>query len=94
MLLAGGEHEPEQYADSAGNVHRRGGFACGVRAGGHPSDARGDERRRFGIRGAAAVGIRDRTRWCKRVAADGGVPDFSEQPPDGKADGGVGGNGE
>jgi len=109
FLVAGYECEPEQHVDFAGDVHRRLGVACGVRAGRHSGNARGDERRRLCLRGPSPVGVRHRPGWIRgrrratrgRVAeegewmsSDGGVPDSREQSPDGEADGGVGGDRE
>jgi len=109
FVVAGYECEPEQHVDFAGDVHRRVGVACGVRAGRHSRHARGHERRGLCLRRASSVGVRDSPGWIrarrgtarKRVAeeggwmsSDGGVPDSREQPPDGEADGGVGGDRE
>ena len=108
FLVAGYKCEPEQHVDSARDVHRRVGVACGVRAGGHSGNARRDERRRLCLRGASSVGVRHRARRVRRgerwrvaaeggewrVPPDGGVSDSGEQPPHGEAHGGVGGDGE
>lgn len=66
ISLSGRELEPEQHADTPGDMHRRGGVARRVRAGGHSGDARGDERRGLRLRGAAPVGILHRARRVGR----------------------------
>ncbi|XP_057499417.1 homeobox-leucine zipper protein ANTHOCYANINLESS 2-like isoform X2 [Actinidia eriantha] len=66
----GNEPQPKQHADTAGDLHRRGGVACGVRARRHPGNARGDERRGFRLRGAAPIGIRHRAGWAGVKGAD------------------------
>ncbi|PKA54175.1 Homeobox-leucine zipper protein ANTHOCYANINLESS 2 [Apostasia shenzhenica] len=97
------ELEPKRHPDTARDVHRRLGLDGGVRAGGCAGDAARHERRRLRLRGAAAVGLRRHAGWVGSggrgegragLAADGGVPDSGQQPADGEADHGVGGDGE
>ncbi|KAK8969376.1 Homeobox-leucine zipper protein HDG1 [Platanthera guangdongensis] len=100
----GGECEPEQHADTAGDVHRPVGLDGGLRSGGRASNAPGDERRRLVVRGAAAFRICRNVGWAvsggrrgedrQRVAAHGGVSDTGGHSADGEADGGVGGDGQ
>ena len=98
FCVAERELEPEQHADPAGELHGRVGVLCGVRAGGHRGDERGAQRRRSGLRGAPAVGLRHPARrattrrpdaWGARVPPDGGVPDTGGLGPDGEALAGI-----
>ena len=111
-VAAAGERDElvaEQHADPAGELHGRVGVAGDLRAGGHPGDEPGAAGRGPGVRGAAAVGVRDPAgragggrgrgrewggRRAGRVAADGGVPDPGVEHPVGAAVAGERGDGE
>ncbi|URD76385.1 Homeobox-leucine zipper protein [Musa troglodytarum] len=95
------ELQPNQHADTAGDQHRRVRLHGGVRAGGHPSHAPRHERRRLRLRRPPPLRLCHPPRRCRRaapdqrqprLAADRGVPDPGEQPADGEADDGVGGD--
>ncbi len=102
--------KPEQHADPARELHGRVGLLRGVRAGGHRGDERGAQRRRPGLRGAAAVGVRhpsrravgeragrrrgERLRLRRGVPPHGGVPDPRRLRADGEALAGLRRDGE
>ncbi|RWW48168.1 hypothetical protein BHE74_00045777 [Ensete ventricosum] len=98
---AGPELQPNQHAHTAGDLHRRVRRHGGVRAGGHPSHAPRNERRRLRLRRPPPLRLRHLPRRCRRaapdqrqprVASERGVPDPGEQPADGEVDDGVGGD--
>jgi hypothetical protein len=75
LVVAEREREREQHADPAGVPDGRDGVVRDLRAGGRGGHERRAQRRRPGLRRAAAIGLRRPPRLARRLAGHRRVPD-------------------